>query len=137
MATRSNIAYKDGEIYHAQYCHYDGYIDGVGKILHNYYNSFDKAKELVNGGSMSSLEKSISETPFHKDGVGYDESVFSSFDEMKSYFLNNIEIEYLYYFEDEKWNVIFFKYDTDGYRKYFVNDSLEFFINEDNVCNIL
>jgi len=67
MSTRSYIGYvdKDNKI-HFSYCHFDGYLAGVGETLLNYYNSSDRAIKLVDGGDMSSLDK---------DGADYYENI--------------------------------------------------------------
>lgn len=66
MATRSNIAVYDNEnkTLTQVYCHYDGYIDGVGKTLLENYNSLKKAKKLVSFGSISSIKKTIKSSKF-------------------------------------------------------------------------
>ena len=54
MATRSRIGLllSDGSVLSA-YSHWDGYPSGVGKILKEHYNSFEKISELIDGGDMS------------------------------------------------------------------------------------
>ena len=54
MATRSRIGVllSDGSVLSA-YSHWDGYPSGVGKILKEHYNSYDKITELIDGGDMS------------------------------------------------------------------------------------
>ena len=37
------------------YCHYDGYVEGNGKILVKYYQNREDVQELIDGGSISSL----------------------------------------------------------------------------------
>ena len=37
------------------YCHWDGYVEGNGKILVEYYQNREDVQELIDGGSMSSL----------------------------------------------------------------------------------
>lgn len=56
MSTRCSIAvqYPDGSVA-AVYCHFDGYLDGVGERLLTYYDSRKQAEEIVKGGGMSSL----------------------------------------------------------------------------------
>ena len=39
------------------YCHYDGYLDYNGKILLKYYNTYDKALNLIKRGSISNFER--------------------------------------------------------------------------------
>ena len=60
MATRSTIAvqHANGTISQV-YCHWDGYLEHVGKLLLQHYNSQPLAEMLVNGGSISSLGERI------------------------------------------------------------------------------
>ena len=66
MSTRSDIIvhHADGS-WKRVYCHFDGYIDGVGKRLFNYYSDQQKAEALVSPGDMSSLGKSCDRPPGH------------------------------------------------------------------------
>jgi hypothetical protein len=54
MGTRSRIGIqlKDDSIL-SVYCHYDGYPSFNGKVLREFYNTKEKASELINGGDMS------------------------------------------------------------------------------------
>ena len=54
MGTRSRIGIKltDGSILSA-YHHFDGYPQWLGVNLVKYFNSYDKASELIDGGDMS------------------------------------------------------------------------------------
>ena len=54
MGTRSRIGIqlKDDSIL-SVYCHYDGYPSFNGKVLRDFYNTKEKASELINGGDMS------------------------------------------------------------------------------------
>lgn len=56
MGTRSRIGYElpDHSVV-SVYCHWDGYPEFNGKMLVKYYNDRDGVKELIDGGSMSSL----------------------------------------------------------------------------------
>jgi hypothetical protein len=62
MATRSMIGkqQEDGTI-KAIYCHYDGYPEGVGQTLADYYQTSDKVDELLNLGDLSVLRQEIGE----------------------------------------------------------------------------
>ena len=66
MATRSTIAvmHEDGTISQV-YCHYDGYVQGVGKTLVEHYNTSELAEKLVSHGSISALYKRIDPTGTH------------------------------------------------------------------------
>jgi hypothetical protein len=54
MGTRSTIAYinEEGTV-RSVYCHFDGYLSGVGRTLFTHYNSFELAKKLVEHGDIS------------------------------------------------------------------------------------
>ena len=62
MATRSTIAIKQGNTIRAIYCHWDGYPEGVGATLANYYNNETVATALINLGGFSSLHETLKET---------------------------------------------------------------------------
>ena len=56
MSTRSRIGLKraDDSI-ESIYCHFDGYPEGVGKILKEHYDTLNKVKELLKLGDISTL----------------------------------------------------------------------------------
>jgi hypothetical protein len=68
MATRSTIAleYADGTVGQI-YCHWDGYLDHNGKILHNQYTDPFKVRELLDGGDMSSLSETVAGCSFYTE----------------------------------------------------------------------
>ena len=65
MATRSYISYYDGERLVTQYCHYDGYIEGVGETLHRCYKEPNRVKQLSRLGDLSVLKEEIEPTGPH------------------------------------------------------------------------
>jgi len=62
MSTRSFISMQlpDGSV-RGVYCHFDGYLDGVGKMLKEHYTNPDKVSRLINLGSLSSLGPELGE----------------------------------------------------------------------------
>ena len=58
MATNCLIGVMHGDNFKMIYCHFDGYLSGVGTTLLNYYDSA-KANNLVAFGDLSVLSKSI------------------------------------------------------------------------------
>ena len=70
ISTRSRIGIlkKDGSI-ESVYCHYDGYLDGVGRTLHNYYSNYEDIKELLQLGDISSLKEKVKSDGTSKDDV--------------------------------------------------------------------
>jgi hypothetical protein len=62
MATRSRIAIEnqDGTV-DSIYCHFDGYVDSVGKTLFEHYDQ-EKLERLLELGDISSLGESTIDT---------------------------------------------------------------------------
>ena len=60
MGTRSRIGVMHGNKVKSIYCHWDGYLEGVGAILLKHYDSA-RANHLVALGDMSSLQAEIGE----------------------------------------------------------------------------
>jgi hypothetical protein len=64
MGTRSRIGVMHGDNVKSIYCHYDGYIEGVGKTLLKHYDSA-RANHLVALGDLSTIGNVIGEAhPF-------------------------------------------------------------------------
>jgi len=61
MGTRSMIAIQNpySKDVRAIYCHWDGYLEHNGSILHKHYSSSPKVNNLIALGDMSSLRKHI------------------------------------------------------------------------------
>lgn len=57
MATRSYIGIynSDTDTVEYIYCHFDGFLDHVGRILVNYYTDPERARQLIALGSISSI----------------------------------------------------------------------------------
>ena len=88
MATRSTISVvtKEGKVQQI-YCHWDGYLSYNGRILKEFYNTLDKALELVSFGDMSSLrEKCIPDPEYSHtfDQPQQDVSVYYGRDRQES-----------------------------------------------------
>jgi len=60
MGTRSRIGiqFSDNSVL-SVYCHWDGYPSFNGKVLREFYNTKEKASELINGGNISSLHTNV------------------------------------------------------------------------------
>ena len=123
MATRSVIGVMHGDKCKAVYCHWDGYLEGVGKTLLEHYNSA-KANNLVALGDISSLGSEIGEkhdfdvrftsgaigenwTKFYgrdrgETDVGF--KVFQDYDELLD-FADGTLAEFYYIMKDGVWYV--------------------------------
>lgn len=64
MSTRSFICKYDTDkkAYRAIYCHFDGYVEGVGAMLDSNYDTESKVDALLDLGDISSLEPTVEET---------------------------------------------------------------------------
>ncbi len=64
MATRSRLKVDlPGEEPKSIYCHYDGHPENQLPILNTYYNTPEKAKELISLGDISYLGKRLEPDP--------------------------------------------------------------------------
>jgi hypothetical protein len=62
MSTRSRIAIEnESGIVNSIYCHFDGYVDGVGITLFKHYDK-EKLQKLIELGDISSLGESTEDT---------------------------------------------------------------------------
>lgn len=114
MSTRSRIAYNDGKnVYMSVYCHFDGYVEGVGQVLFHYYNDFDKAKALVDGGDMSSVSPNVNDISRYDDGDTYP-LICEGIKELIDYF-DKSDQEFLYVFEDGRWTYFNKEYGSVNY----------------------
>ena len=60
MGTRSYIGIENGDgTISGVYCHWDGYPEGVGAILRDFYGQPERVRLLVAGGNLSSLGPDI------------------------------------------------------------------------------
>ena len=108
MSTRSEIAIEnaDGSI-QSIYCHSDGYLSYMGVLLNSYYNSFEKAKSIINENDCSALTTTIEESRFYNSwrGENTQAKTFGNEYSFMEYFQDSIFAEYLYLFKDGQWFV--------------------------------
>jgi hypothetical protein len=97
MATRSRIAIENenGSV-KSIYCHFDGYLSGVGKTLFNHYDK-EKLEKLIELGDISSLEDSPESTVAYCRDRGEDLNI-TTFSDMGELFENGLNsgVEYIY-----------------------------------------
>jgi len=117
MSTRSLIAYqKDSNWITSTYCHMDGYPSYNGAILLAHWNSFERAKELVNNGYISSLKFTIEDINESRSNEDCPHEHGSEYAFVRD--ANALFHEYLYLYKNGSWWVsIAEDFDTpDGYQ---------------------
>lgn len=67
MTTNSAIGFVHENHIISVYCHYEGYLDGVGSTLYHFYQSPAKIIRLLRNGWISTLHPTIEETVFYRD----------------------------------------------------------------------
>jgi hypothetical protein len=97
MATRSTIWVKTDKGFRGIYCHFDGYLEGVGEKLYYHYKDLDKIDKLIDNSHMRSLDKTIEDCNFFN--VDTDpEYTASNIKETEEY-----SEEYNYFYIDNEW----------------------------------
>jgi hypothetical protein len=103
MATRSTIALDTPQGIRAVYCHWDGYLEGVGKTLKSFYSTFELVESLIEKGDLSSLGQTLEESQFYADlGEELKTATFQS-DVEWLLWADNCSCEFAYLFRDGKW----------------------------------
>ena len=123
MATTSTIAVQHANGTVSQiYCHFDGYLDGVGRTLLTHYNSLEQAEALVALGGASCIRETLETSEFYHRNLNEDLTVVE-YSSWADYFLNAQCEEYDYVFtSDAGWLVNSYKFDC-GYIP--VNEAME------------
>ena len=71
MGTRSAIGIKHGDVVKAIYCHYDGYLEYMGRALTLYYQDSIKVNKLISMGDMSGIGAAIGSKHSFNDRARY------------------------------------------------------------------
>ena len=91
----------DGSV-DASYCHYDGYLEGVGQVLFEHYNTQYDAEIVARGGYMSALYPDYAKT--RQESVHNDVSV--PYESVEQFMKNGYDYygaEYIYLWDGESW----------------------------------
>jgi len=100
MSTRSNIILwdPDSKKYKSVYCHSDGYLSYNGRILCEYYDTYEKVAELIDLGDLSYLAETPDQTRSYHRWRGEDKNIRVS-NNLSGHFTE----EYGYLFKDGAW----------------------------------
>jgi len=104
MSTRSMIGVIDnaGQV-SAVYCHFDGYVEGVGRTLAESWNSKEDAMRLIiGGGDMRAIGDTLETCDFFNSGTF---AMYSSIDHFVEC-MKHSDPEYVYLFVDNRWVVM-------------------------------
>ena len=140
MSTRSLIGILTGENkdkIEYIYCHFDGYLEGVGETLGNEYRDIEKVKQLIALGDLSCLAEKVNPDPDKPhsfdgqyDGTGVQEDVCIAYGRdrgetgvgPKTCLLSDYESEadycgakFIYYFDPSENDWKFNTLSDDGY----------------------
>jgi hypothetical protein len=86
----------------ASYCHYDGYVEGVGKTLIDNYNVNLLASIVATGGYLSSLTDSYARS--RAESVHFDPAEkYSSVEEYLEEGFEYASAHYIYLWDGETW----------------------------------
>lgn len=116
MSTRSAIITKTDTGYAGIYCHFDGYLDGVGKTLLEHYKTQEKVNQLIALGDISTLGPEIGEAHDFDNRDGKQTTAYmrdrgeTGCEQRQGETINDVEKGighngYVYVFEDGKWTV--------------------------------
>ena len=104
MSTNSTIAIRnDDGTYRHIYCHWDGYLEGVGLTLLENYTTKEQVNELLDLGDCSTLGESLEDSEFYgrdRYESGADAGVVDGYDDL----LDECH-DYCYIFVDGEWTV--------------------------------
>ena len=116
MGTRSFIAVKTPTGFRGVYCHWDGYLEHVGRILRDHYANPAKVAELIEHGDISSLDAEIGskhefddrpkgQTTFYGRDRGENDSGPTTRETLRGIMnhANRRGCEYFYLFTDGDW----------------------------------
>lgn len=122
MATRSAIGIKHGDVVKAIYCHWDGYLEHVGRALALYYQTGAKVNKLISMGDLSGIGAEIGEkhsfserAEYLDDGIatqctfyardrGEEGVEYRVFDDERDFVQNfNMGEEFFYLYDKGKW----------------------------------
>jgi len=92
---------------HTIYCHFDGYIEGVGKTLITNWNSLEKAHMLLQYGDISYVPEQADDELLQDAAY---ETTGTALEHVGEYHMmlelqGDIHIEYVYLFKDNDWYV--------------------------------
>lgn len=110
MSTRSYIGISDDLIgtnkARCVYCHFDGYLEGVGVKLYKFFNSAELAEKLTSKYDIRSLGETIQDTELYTDDDSPFDVDFASKDKGMDDMYRMIDYRYIFDKKTNKWYVV-------------------------------
>ena len=105
MSTNANIGMVTDEGYVRYiYSHWDGYLDGVGAMLLENYNTTEQIAELIENGDVSVLDETISDCEFYHRDRG---ELLNTVCPLETDSLSDLKQEFNYVWTGDEWIVNF------------------------------
>ena len=99
MSTRSAIIVKRKDQYaKGVYCHYDGYLNGIGRTLLRNFDTPDKVEELVCGGDIRCIESNGNVEYFPRNDLNRGVDLFIEMETWNEVAQNISHNNYIYYY---------------------------------------
>lgn len=103
MSTHATIIEKEQDMYRSIYVHFDGYVGGLGRTLHENWNDSDSISEMIDLGDASSIGSDLDDCEFYGRDRGESDTgpkICNDLDQA----LNELT-EYSYLWDGDKWHV--------------------------------
>lgn len=103
MSTRSTIGIlNSNDTVTRIYCHFDGYLEGVGQTLKDHFNTEEKVRELLSMGDASSICGTIKECCFYKRDRK-EENTDAKICPIYNWIIDGTDFYYLFHPETNEW----------------------------------
>lgn len=121
MATRCNIGIynKEKRELKLTYCHFDGYLKGVGYTLLENYKDEEKINELIDKGYIRALNDTVETTDYFEDC--FEEITVDITNDSDKWIKDNLwdgDLDYIYLWKDSKWKYFKVVFDDRFHRSH-------------------
>ena len=88
------------------YCHWDGYLEGIGAELKEHFTDYDSVLNLLSGGFISSISNGRVRHYANREGEDWKYIKPIQGSSAKSIYSKMTWIEYVYLFDGDTWKVL-------------------------------
>lgn len=127
MSTRSAVGIiNEDDTVTSVYCHYDGYLIGVGDTLRRYYSSEESVRDLISYGNISTLCETIGDrhcfsnrpagqTTFYSRDRGDADQGAKTYQSIREYEVLNDYADYYYLYNTHTSEWTYRKFSSEDY----------------------